>query len=271
MVLVADPEEIFSDGFYADFVRRARPCIEAAEARGLGKLAYFYGFDERGAEFYAGIEKFWRRLQKDFPGVPLMSTAKNYRDLAAGRTNIAHLVSGDWYCPVSSDYSVELNRKLRAGGRKVWWYTCCGPCYPYANMASWEYPPVEARILGWMTYQYRADGYLFWIVNKWYQPKMDGSDTYFPQYRTRNGNGMPGDGILMYPGADSIWPSIKLANCRDAEEDYEYLQLAAELRGEKAADEISKSLVESLVKFTRDPKRIRAARRRLAELIERGR
>jgi hypothetical protein len=138
-------------------------------------------------------------------------------------------------------------------------------------MASWEYPPVEARILGWMTYQYRADGYLFWIVNKWYQPKMDGSDTYFPQYRTRNGNGMPGDGILMYPGADSIWPSIKLANCRDAEEDYEYLQLAAELRGEKAADEISKSLVESLVKFTRDPKRIRAARRRLAELIERGR
>jgi hypothetical protein len=267
MVLVADPEEIFSDGFYADFVRRARPCIEAAKARGLDKLAYFYGFDERGKEFYAGIEKFWRRLQKDFPCVPLMSTAKNYRDLAAGRTNIAHLVSGDWYCPVSNDYNVELNKRLRADGRKVWWYTCCSPYYPYANMASWEYPPVEARILGWMTYQYRADGYLFWIVNKWYQPKMDGSYTYFPDYRTRNGNGMPGDGILMYPGTDSIWPSIKLANCRDAEEDYEYLQMAARRGGVKTADEISKSLVESLTKFKRDPKAIRAARRRLARII----
>lgn len=268
MVLIADPKEIFSDEFYADFVNRARPCIEAAKAHGLDKLAYFYGFDERGKEFYAGIEKFWRRLQKDFPGVPLMSTAKNYRDLAAGRTNIAHLVSGDWYCPVSNDYDVELNKRLRADGRKVWWYTCCSPYYPYANMASWEYPPVEARILGWMTHRYRADGYLFWIVNKWYQPKMDGSDTYFPDYRTRNGNRMPGDGILMYPGKDSIWPSIKLANCRDAEEDFEYLQTVSSLCGRKAADEISGTLVSSLTDFTRDPAKIRAARIRLAELIE---
>ena len=269
MVLVADPEEIFSDGFYEDFVRRARPCLEAAKEHGLDKLAYFYGFDERGKEFYEGIEKFWLRLQKDFPGVPLMSTAKNYRDLAAGRTNIAHLVSGDWYCPVSNDYNVELNRKLRAQGRKVWWYTCCSPCYPYANMASWEYPPVEARILGWMTHLYRADGYLFWIVNKWYQPQMDEEDTYFPNYSTRNGNGMPGDGILMYPGKKSIWPSIKLANCRDAEEDYEYLKIASELLGEAASDEVSKTLVKSLTDFTRDPATIRAARRRLADMIER--
>ena len=97
---------------------------------------------------------------------------------------------------------------------------------------------------------------------------MDGSDTYFPDYRTRNGNRMPGDGILMYPGKDSIWPSIKLANCRDAEEDFEYLQTVSSLCGRKAADEISGTLVSSLTDFTRDPAKIRAARIRLAELIE---
>ena len=112
-------------------------------------------------------------------------------------------------------------------------------------------------------------GYLLWIVNKWYQPQMDEEDTYFPNYSTRNGNGMPGDGILMYPGKKSIWPSIKLANCRDAEEDYEYLKIASELLGEAASDEVSKTLVKSLTDFTRDPATIRAARRRLADMIER--
>ena len=127
---------------------------------------------------------------------------------------------------------------------------------------------MEARILGWMTHQYRADGYLFWIVNKWYHPRMDESDTFFPDYSTRNGNGMPGDGILMYPGEKSIWPSIKLANCRDAEEVYEYLKMVSRLAGGKAADEISRSIVSSLTSFTRDPAKIRVARRRLAEIIE---
>jgi hypothetical protein len=135
-------------------------------------------------------------------------------------------------------------------------------------MASWECPPVEARILGWMTHLYRADGYLFWIVNKWYQPQMDEDDTFFPGYSTRNGNGMPGDGILMYPGKKSIWPSVKLANCRDAEEDYEYLKITSELSGEAAADEVSRTLVRSMIEFTRDPAAIRSARRTLADIIE---
>jgi hypothetical protein len=165
-----------------------------------------------------------------------------------------------------------VSDRLRKEGKKVWWYVCCSPTYPYANFASWEYPPIEGRLLGWMTHLYRADGFLFWIVNKWHGNKrMSDADTYFPSYRTHNGNGMPGDGIMMYPGENEIWPSIKLAQCRDGVEDYEYLQLAAKKAGLAECDKITKTIVETTTQFSRNPEELRKARKCLAEIIVKSR
>ena len=266
-VLTCSEKAIADARFYDYFVGVVKPYVEKLREQGLDKLAYVYGFDESTKSFNPVIERFWKKFQKDVPGIPMMTTAKSYQDFVRGK--IKGTLACDWFCPTTEAYDVEVSEQLRKEGKKVWWYVCCSPVYPYANFASWEYPPIEGRILGWMTHLYRADGYLFWIVNKWYQPQMDEEDTYFPNYSTRNGNGMPGDGILMYPGKKSSWPSIKLANCRDAEEDYEYLKIASELLGEAASDEVSKTLIKSLTDFTRDPTTIRAARRRLADMIER--
>ena len=267
-VLVAKPEEIFNDKFYDYFIGVVKPYVAKLREHGLDKLAYVYGFDERTKEFYPGIDEFWNKLKRDVPGIPLMTTAKNYRDYVAGCTNLPGVVTGDWYCPTTKAYDLAASDRLRAMGKKVWWYVCCSPYHPYANFASWEYPPVEGRLLGWMTWRWRADGFLFWIVNKWhgtYRFKED--DTYFPDYRTYNGNGMPGDGIMMYPGEHHIFASIKLAQCRDAEEDYEYLQLAAAKSGRDGADAACDSIIKSLVEYTRDPASIRTARKRLVKMI----
>ena len=267
-VLVAKPEEIFNDDFYSYFIGVVKPYVAELKRHGLDKFAYVYGFDERQKEFYAGIEDFWHKLQRDVPGIPLMATAKNYKDYAEGHTEIPHLLSGDWYCPTTSTYRKDISDKLRAEGKKVWWYVCCSPAYPYANFASWEYPPIEGRLLGWMTWRWRADGFLFWIVNKWHgDHHFKDDDTYFPDYRTYNGNGMPGDGIMMYPGEKSVWPSIKLAQCRDAEEDYEYLKLAAAKKGNAVADAACDAFIRSLTDYSRDPAELRAQRARLAALL----
>lgn len=267
-VLVAEPEEIFNDAFYDSFMGVVKPYVEELRRYGLDRMAYVYGFDERTKEFYPGIDDFWKKMKRDIPGIPLMTTAKNYKDYVAGQTNLPGVVTGDWYCPTTRAYDSAASDRLRAMGKKVWWYVCCSPYHPYANFSSWEYPPIEGRLLGWMTWRWRADGFLFWIVNKWHgNAKFSEDVTYFPHYSTYNGNGMPGDGIMLFPGERHILPSIRLAQCRDAVEDYEYLQAVAQRIGRKAADDACDEIITSLTGYSRDPGAIRAVRRKLARCL----
>ena len=89
-------------------------------------------------------------------------------------------ITTDCYCPLTDVYKADVSDEMRRLGKKVWWYVCCSPKYPYANFASLEYPPVEGRLLGWMTHLYRADGLLYWNVNFWNGPCIDEGDTFFP-------------------------------------------------------------------------------------------
>ncbi len=266
-VCTAPPEAVFSEKFYQSFTARLRPYWETLKANGLDSFAYLYGFDERDEKYYKGIDQMWRRLQADFPGLPVMTTTKMFKDLAKGQTNEFDCITTDWYCPVAQDYDEKVADFLRAHGKKVWWYTCCSPYYPHANMASLEYPAVEGRLLlGCLTWLYRADGFLFWHVNNWHAGNlpMDETDTYFPEWNTWSHLGVPGDGIFLYPGKAHILPSIRLANIRDGEEDYEYLLRAEKRLGRKAVEEIVRQGVRSQTDFTRDPATISALRARLA-------
>ena len=261
------PETTEDPAFYPAFKARLAPYVAELRKHGLEKLAYLYGFDERESEYYPGIDELWRKLKADFPDIPVMTTAMMYRDYAAGKTNLPCLLTTDWHCPLTDVYRPDVSDEMRRRGKKVWWYVCCGPRYPYANFASLEYPPVEGRLLGWMTHLYRADGLLYWHVNYWNGPCVDEGDTFLPDWKTASSLRMPGDGVLLYPGREHVLPSIRLAQVRDAVEDYEWLQLAAAKAGADAADAASRSLVRSMTNFTRDPAAVRAARDRLAETI----
>ena len=267
-VCYSSPEETENPAFY-DYVKKTlTPYVAELRKHDLVKFAYLYGFDERQKEYYPGIDRLWKQLKADFPDIPLMTTAMMYKDMAAGK-DYPCLETTDWYCPLTSYYQPELSARLRAKGKQVWWYTCCGPKYPYANMASYEYPPIEGRLLGWMTHLYRADGLLFWHVNFWGRNRnLDPSDTFFPAWDTFSGLHMPGDGIFLYPTTEGIVPGIRLAQMRDAVEDYERLQLAASKAGTNAVDEISRTLITSMTDYTRSPGALRAARARLGDLIE---
>ena len=270
----APPAEVFSDAFYVNLKERLAPYVEQLRKAGLLSSAYIYGFDERGKAFYGGMAKLRTKLAQDFPGIPLLTTALSYFDMKRqGGADIPDSwLAPDWFCPLTKVYDQALSDTLRKYGKQVWWYTCCDPDHPYANMATLENSFCEGRILlGWQTYLYRADGFLYWHVNWWNdQTLMDESDTYFPSWCTRGCNYANGDGVLLYPGREHILPSIRLAQVRDGVEDYEWLKCCAEpLCGREAVEPYARKLVRGMKDFVRDPARIRAVRSRLADFLER--
>ena len=266
-VCYSPPEATESPTFYPAFKARLQPYVAELKKHGLDKLAYLYGFDERESRYYPGIDVLWKKLKVDFPDIPVMTTAMMYRDYVAGKTNLPCLVTTDWYCPLTDVYRTDVSDEMRKRGKKVWWYVCCGPKYPYANFASLEYPLIEGRLLGWMTHLYRADGLLYWHVNFWNGSCVDETDTFLPTWKTYSSLHMPCDGVLLYPGKEHILPSIRLAQIRDAVEDYEWLRLAGTLALPDAVDAVGKTLIRSLTDFMRDPEKLRAARQELARLI----
>ncbi len=265
IVYTTTADILFSDWFYPSFRDRVAPYVAELRKHGLDRMAYIYGFDEQEKEFYPAIDMFWRNLQRDVPGIPLMSTSRAYRDISKGVTNLtATARSGDWFCPLTGDWNPKLSEQLRKEGKKVWWYTCCGPTYPYANFVSLEFPFIEGRLIGWMTHLYRADGFLFWVVNFWTRKgqKIDESDTY-SEWNSYIGNKQHGDGVLMYPGRNHILPSIRLANVRDGIEDGELLKMMADDGRAAAADAACRKLITDLKHFSRDPAALRSARESL--------
>jgi hypothetical protein len=267
-VCLAKPGEVFTEEFYQEFTGRLRPYLKKLKDNGLDDMAYIYGFDECKEEYYQGIDKMWKRLKSDFPNLPVMTTTKMFRDIVRGNTNKFDCVTTDWYCPVSDDYDEKVADFLRSRGKKVWWYTCCSPASPYANMASIEYPAVEGRLmLGFLTWLHRADGFLFWHVNNWRagNAPMDESDTYFPEWSTWNHLGVSGDGIFLYPSNKRILPSIRFANIRDGEEDYEYILRAEKKYGRKAVENMIRPAIKSQTEFSRDSAELSALREKLAE------
>ena len=271
IVYTTTKEILFSDWFYPSFRDRLVPYVKELRKRGLADMAYLYGFDEQKKEYYPAIELFWNRLRKDVPGIPLMSTSKAYRDIAANPTNPPPgAFAGDWMCPVMQDWNQAATDALRRMGKKVWWYTCLSPSEPYPNFANLEAPFVDGRIIGWSTHRIGAEGFLFWIVNFWRKGvvKFDESETYFPEWKSEIGNNVHGDGILLYPGRNAVLPSIRLANVRDGVEDAEWLKAAGKRAGVNAAASLCGNVVRTSTDFTRDPRVIRTVRSSVGNLIE---
>lgn len=272
-VCCADPGAVFNESFFTYVTNTLTPYMAELKRRGLDKYAYIYGFDEREKGFYEGIEKLWHRLKAVYPDLPLMTTAMMYRDMAAAKDGKVppHTEITDWHCPLTDRWSPAVSERLRKLGMQCWWYVCCGPHHPYANLSNTEYPPIEGRLLAWMTYQARSDGLLFWHVNFWSDgERIAEDDTFSPDWRMRSGLKMHGDGIFLYPGKADIHPSVRLAQVRDGIQDYEWLQLAEKSAGRMMADAACARLIRSLTDYTRDPADLLAERAALAQLIEPG-
>ena len=203
------PLESYGPNFTSELAARIDDYMARLREHGLSKLAYFYGFDERREEYDSVIRDICRFLKERYPEVSTFTTAGYmYEKRKSALPDDQDYM--DWYCPLTPRYEPELSARLRRLGKQVWWYVCCGPQYPYANFASMDYPAIEGRLLGWMTYGYEADGLLFWHVNLWQNNKIiDGPDPYL-DWQPPCVHRMTGDGCLAYPTPTGPVSSIRL-------------------------------------------------------------
>jgi hypothetical protein len=193
-----------------------------AKAKDLGLLphAYIYGCDENKPELFSQVESAARILKAEFPGVLIMTTAD---DQSYGMESL--IKSVDAFCPLTPSFDPEKAARARAAGKQVWWYICCAPHHPSANMFV-EYPAIEGRLLmGAMSAKYRPDGFLYYQISIWNSQKPIASGP-FTDWDPRSWTTYHGDGSWTCVGPDGIpLPTIRLENFRDGLEDFAYVCL----------------------------------------------
>jgi len=273
-------EEGQEEAFRAGTVAAIRPRYEKAKELGLLDHAYIYGCDENPAERFPGVERAVSILKQEFPDVTVLTTTY---DNSFGQDSV--IKSMDAFCPLTPSFDVEKAKVARANGKEVWWYICCGPRHPFANMFI-EYGAIEGRLLmGAMTAKCRPDGFLYYETSIWNaEPITSGP---FTDWDPRSWTTFHGDGSWTCPGPDGTpLATIRLENFRDGLEDYAYYRIleatiaAVRATGKQDAATqewlaeaevlltVPEDLVSSLTQYTDDPRQVYSYRSALAEAIE---
>lgn len=269
----------------AQQVAEIRALYDRAKQRGWLDRAYIYCHDEIGKEQFTFAQELYGEVKKSMPDLRLMQTF--YKD---NPIPVLDRLLNVW-CPNTGRYRQAEFQAQQAKGDTVWWYVCCGPTKPYANLMI-EWPAVDHRVLVWQNWKYGVTGLLYWGLDVW-RDNMAGPKRW-PEVKWnpatwRNDKGLAhnGDGQLIYPGADrQPLSSVRLENLRDGIEDYEYFWLlrdaVARLKKSGAAKDqaliaeaeqaltVDGPVVKDLTHFTDDPQTVRQARAAIARLIERA-
>lgn len=248
---------------------------EKAKSLGLTDHLYLYGCDEISKEYFPNIRKAVEILKEEFPGVPIFTTAYDH-EFGVG----TELGCMDWFTPLTPKFDPVKAAAARKEGRRVWWYICCGPHSPYANMFI-ENPAIEGRILmGAQTVRMRPDGFLYYQITIWNMARPI-SRGPFTDWNPRSWTTYHGDGswTCMGPGGMPL-ATQRLENFRDGLEDYAYaLELERRLKRCATPDsewakrarallDVPQEVMVSMTDYTDDPDAVMRWRDAMADLIE---
>jgi len=211
-----------TEKFRKGTVARLKNSYERAKAAGQDKF-YIYGCDEATEDRFHEIRAGALEIKKALPGIPLSTTAYDHKFGVGTQLDVF-----DWFTPLTPIYDMERAAASRSVGHQVWWYICCQPAPPYANMFI-ECPAIEGRLLmGAMTQRMKPDGFLYYQISIWNATECISSGP-FTDWPARSYQNYHGDGYLTYVGPDGIpIPSLRLENFRDGLEDYAYAKILEE-------------------------------------------
>lgn len=277
------PEPGDVETWKARHLPRLRKAYAKAKELGLLDHAYLYGCDEAKPDLFGQVQQAATILKAEFPGVPITTTTY---DQGYGMDSVIRAMDG--FCPLTPKFDPDKAAKARAAGKAVWWYICCGPHHPYANMFL-EYPAIEGRLLmGAMTVKQRPEAFLYYQISIWNSRRPITSGP-FTDWEPRSWTTYHGDGswTCVGPGGSPV-PTIRLENFRDGLEDYAYAAIleaivrqreraaspSAEqqkwLADARAALKVPESVVRTMTEYSREPAALYAWRDRLGDLIERS-
>ena len=223
-------------------------------------------------------------IREKWPGLRIMVGGSKPREELIGYVDVWDPITagGDVY-----DFEAESSRAAQKRGEEVFWYTCIGPRWPYANVYN-DHPLTAIRALWWQAWKYQVTGFEYWWFNWWESNSQlaEGGQPW-PLSRAREWNSRSydwanGDGLLVYPGpGGKALPSIRLSVIRDAIEDWETLfilertlEVARELRVAKELIrkaekwlQVPETITADLTHWESDPEAYLLARSEVLELI----
>ena len=206
---------------YAGFLR----------SKGWLKDAVVYNIDEAPAAMWEMCKENYRQTKavnpdisvfqclNDPPGVAALERFFDVIDVNVGQFNAG-----------------AAPKHLARGGR-TWWCTCCWPS-SHPNLFV-DYPAMDARIIGWLSWKVGVQGWEYWDVDFWDNclKPMKGKkfvDVVESKWTANSFGKYNGDGYLFYPGPDNrLLSSIRFEALRDGFEDYEYLAVLRAPRGQE--------------------------------------
>ncbi|MBO4413980.1 MAG: DUF4091 domain-containing protein [Clostridia bacterium] len=252
--------------------------------------SFFYPLDEpQDRDAFLGVVAAGKRLEKLFPGYRLCVPFFVDPDMGDGRDGFSHAaeVVNVWCAKLacfdsSFIYDEEklksetpfAERMLaeRLGGDDVWWYVCCDPGEPYANLYVNMQGAVNRSIF-WQADVYGVNGFLYWCTDFWEEiddPWKD-ADTV----RKFISPMIFGDGALLYNGnavgIDGPCSSLRLEAVRDGIDDFELISMA---RRSGVCEDRIRDIVGAVAKSVREYSTsdavIERARKELGDLIEKA-
>ena len=217
--------------------------VKHLRRKGWIKNAFCYIWDEPPQEMYPHMRRMCEMVKRIAPDVPRLTVAnyapfdlEGYSDIWCPNLGDARSNRGCY------DQYKEFYEKRKRAGDEVWWYLAVEP-HPYP-LWDLDYPLVDCRITGWLTWRYGLDGLAYWNVSAWHyntRPgrKYEGNYSDDPSKRWPNkpwdsthissvlgkSTFCPGCGQLVYPGPDGPLSSTRLEIITAGIEDYEYLRL----------------------------------------------
>ena len=188
--VAADSEE------YVTFLKQYIQAISSElEKEGISEYTYFHISDEPKLETIDTYKRASEIIR------PLIPKSKTFDALS----NYDFYEKGLIECPVTS--VSHIHEFLEHVIENQWAYYCCGPreIYPNSFMAM---PSYRVRILGFLLYKYNIKGFLHWGFNFYNAPL---SEYPINPYLTTSANrAFPsGDPFIVYPGRDTVYPSIR--------------------------------------------------------------
>lgn len=255
---------------------RMRKTWQEAVANKLESYAYIYGCDELPKDRFDCAKWAVQELRREFPGVKILTTAY---DRKYGVDSPLSAI--DKFVPLTSRFDAEKADMARKDGRKVWWYVCCGPKAPYANMFI-EGDGIEPRIImGAQTVKYRPDGFLYYQTAIWNSERPISGVSAFTDWNPRSWRSYHGDGswVCCGPGGQPV-ATVRLENFRDGLEDYAYALLLEKMLNEHTDKNndwsirarkllaVPREVMDSMMKFTDNPDVLYRWRDSMAAMIE---
>jgi hypothetical protein len=273
----------FAKEYSADFRARFKEFLTAYAAhlkeKGWLAMGHVWNIDEPPAALWPTCRENYQLVKAAAPEARVLQCLNDPKGVAAlvGSADV-------WDVYIGQFRQGGAPARMKAGDDAIW-AVCCYPS-THPNLFV-DYPPIDARIIGWLSWKAGVTGFEYWAANSWGDNlKRLGDRPYVAdieemRWKANTFGAYNGDGYLVYPGPGGAFlSSIRLENLRDGIEDYEMLAIlrdrAARARAkgrDVSAAEKRLALDEAVCRpdltYTSDPGVLLEARRQVAECIER--